>query len=130
MSAPQTSHKPITRRELLEKELLAAMILTVILIGLSLAVPAGYTTLEPDNSALCEIRAPWLIIWLQVLLRHLSPLVAGFLIPLAVLLIVACLPWIPHSGERFHFLQYRFGFHQLIVIAIVSALACLTYLGL
>lgn len=130
MASQQDNHEPVPRRELLAKEFLAVLILTIILIGLSLSYPAGYTTAAPDSSAFYRIRAPWLIIWLQVLLRSFSPLIAGFIVPTAVLIIFACLPWIPLPGTRSRSIQYWFGFHRIIVTAIISALAWLTYLGL
>jgi quinol-cytochrome oxidoreductase complex cytochrome b subunit len=130
MAAPQNHHKLIVRREFLAREFLAVMILALILMGLALAMPAGYTAAEPENTASCELRAPWLIIWLQVLLRYFSPMTAGFIIPLAALIIVACLPWIPRPGRNDLLRQYQFGFHQVIFIVMAAALLCLTFLGL
>jgi quinol-cytochrome oxidoreductase complex cytochrome b subunit len=129
MTSPQNDHRLIVRRELLAREFLAVMILALILMTLALFVPAGYTP-EPENTVSCELRAPWLIIWLQVLLRHFSPMIAGFVIPIAALIIVVCLPWIPHFGRSDLSNQYRFGFHQAIFIVMASALLCLTLWGL
>ncbi|MGO9019917.1 MAG: hypothetical protein ACLQVJ_16400 [Syntrophobacteraceae bacterium] len=130
MTEPQNNHSFIVRRELLGREFLTVMILTIVLIGLALAIPAGYNDAAPDSPALSEIKAPWLIIWLQVLLRHFPPLIAGFAMPMAALIIVACLPWIPHFGGHDPLKQYQFGFHQIIFIAMASVLVYLTFWGL
>jgi quinol-cytochrome oxidoreductase complex cytochrome b subunit len=85
---------------------------------------------EPGSPAPTEIKAPWLIIWLQVLLRHFPPLIAGFAFPMAALIFAACLPWIPHFGGHDPLKQYQFGFHQIIFIAMASVLVFLTFWGL
>jgi len=130
MTEPQNNHSFIVRRELLGREFLTVMILTLILIGLALAMPAGYNAAEPDSPAPGDIKAPWLIIWLQVLLRHFPPLIAGFAFPMAALIFAACLPWIPHFGGHDPLKQYQFGFHQIIFIAMASVLVFLTFWGL
>jgi quinol-cytochrome oxidoreductase complex cytochrome b subunit len=129
MTAPQNHHKPIVRRELLAREFLAVMILLLILLGLALAMPAEYTALDSDTVS-SGLRAPWLIIWLQALLRYFSPMLAGFIIPMTALIIVAGLPWIPLKGRNEPLNQYRFGFHQVIFSVVASAILFLTFWGL
>jgi quinol-cytochrome oxidoreductase complex cytochrome b subunit len=129
MTTPQNHEKLIVRRELLAREFLAVMTLILTLMGLALLMPAGYTALESDTAS-PELRAPWLIIWLQVLLRHFSPIIAAFVLPMTALTIVTCLPWIPRPGRTDLLKQYRLGFHQAIFIATASAILFLTFWGL
>jgi len=97
--------------------------------GLALILPAEYTLNEPETPS-AAIKAPWLIAWLQVLLRHFRPGIAAFFIPLTLLAIVASLPWLP-GGGRYDFPErYRFRLHQAILLAIAFALAFLTFCGL
>lgn len=126
---PSNKARLIVRREFLAREFLAAMILTIVLLALALAVPASYT-LEPENPATGSIRAPWLILWLQVLLRWFSPILAGIVIPLAAFSIVAFLPWLPQPEHDLSKHSYRFGLPQAILLALCCALAALTFWGL
>ena len=110
------------------KELLAAMLLTLILLGLALFFPIGYAPPPPEGPGVGEVTAPWLIIWLQVLLRHLPAFLAGLLIPLAAVLLLAVLPWLPGPGRPDS--RYHFGFHLAFLLAVGCALALLTFWGL
>jgi quinol-cytochrome oxidoreductase complex cytochrome b subunit len=118
------------RNELIVRELLAGMLLTLVLVGLALLLPLGYSTLKPENTGVGEITAPWLIIWLQVLLRYLPPFLAGVLIPLASLGLLAVLPWLPGAGRPDATLRYHPGLHLAILLALWCTMALLTFWGL
>jgi len=131
MSTPHNNgSKFVVRRELLAREFLAALVLGLLLMALALAFPADYTLAEPEDAASCVIRAPWLIVWLQILLRWFPPVIAGVAIPLAVFVVIAALPWLPWPGRVHPARLYGFGFHQALLLAITAALAVLTFLGL
>ena len=130
MVSPQNNSKLIVRRELLTREFLAMMVLVLILLGLALALPAEYTMSDPDNPAAGAVKAPWLIVWLQVLLRWFSPRVAAFVLPLGLLVIISALPWIPKGARPELSSRYRFGFHQAILLFIALGMVCLTFWGL
>lgn len=119
----------IVRREFLIREFIAAMALTVILLILALAMPASYTP-EPENPVSCDIRAPWLIIWLQVLLRWFPPFFAGIIVPLTACSILTLLPWFPHQSDRDPAKRYHFGLPQAILAAMACTLIGLTFWGL
>jgi len=130
MTSSNNNTKLIVRRELLVREFLAMMFLVLILIGLALALPAEYKTTELDNPSTGAVKAPWLIVWLQVLLGHFSPRVAAFIIPTAVFLILCALPWLPKSAGPALPGKYRLGLHQAVVLFIALALVFLTFWGL
>lgn len=125
---PEKPSKFARRKELIVKELLAAMLLTLILLGLALFLPIGYAPPQPEGTGVGEITAPWLIIWLQVLLRHLPTFLAGLLIPLSAVLLLGVLPWLPGAGRPDS--RYHFGLHVAILLVVGCALALLTFWGL
>jgi hypothetical protein len=127
---PESQSKFARRRELIGKELFAAMLLTLILVGLAVLFPIGYATVRPENPGVGEITAPWLIIWLQVLLRYLPPFLAGLIIPLAWWCLLAVLPWLPGAGRPDPAPRYHFGLHLAILLAMWCILALLTFWGL
>ncbi|MEM5786701.1 MAG: hypothetical protein AAGU11_05235 [Syntrophobacteraceae bacterium] len=130
MTVPRNNIKTIARRELLTRELLASMLLMIILLGLALAIPADYGLTEHEDPSLQTIKGPWLILWLQFLLRYLPPVVAAILIPLALFIVIAALPWLPGAGKHQPLQSYRFGVHQAILLFVTVALAWLTFLDL
>lgn len=100
------SAKParISRRELVQREGIAALAVLCLLFLLSifwnapLAPPVG-----PFAGPLTEtthIAAPWFFLWIQALLRIWPPLWAGVLVPLAVVLLLALLPWVLDRREE------------------------------
>ncbi len=127
---PESRSRFARRKELIVRELLAAMLLALILLGLALLWPPGYSTVTPENRAVGEITAPWLIIWLQVLLRYLPALWAGLIIPLASLGLLAVLPWVPGAARPDAAHRYRFSIHLAILLAMGCTLALLTFWGL
>jgi len=127
---PENQVKFAGRNELIVRELLAGMLLTLVLVGLALFLPLGYSPLTPENAGVGELTAPWLIIWLQVLLRYLPPFLAGVIIPLASLGLLAVLPWLPGAGRPDAALQYHWGFHLAILLALWCTMALLTFWGL
>jgi hypothetical protein len=126
---PEPQPKFASRRELILKELFASLLLTLILLGLALFLPLGYALVKPGTPAAGEITAPWLIIWLQVLLRYLPPFLAGLLIPLAAFGLLALLPWLPGAGRPDPALRYRYSPHLAILLALWGAMALLTFWG-
>ena len=127
---PENQAKFARRRELIARELFAGLLLTLILVGLALLLPTGYATVKPESPGVGEITAPWLIIWLQVLLRYLPPFWAGLIIPPVALGLLAVLPWLPGAGRPDAAPRYHFGLHLAILLAMWCALALLTFWGL
>jgi menaquinol-cytochrome c reductase cytochrome b/c subunit len=57
--------------------------------------PADIAAVPPDH-----IKAPWIFMGIQVLLRHLSALVAGILIPAVGIFLMILAPYLSKDGSR------------------------------
>jgi len=133
-NADATSGKAprISRRELVQREEIAALVILCVLFLLSLFWNAPLAPpVNPLTGPFAEpthIVAPWFFMWIQTLLRHWPPLLAGILIPLIVVLLLALLPWVLDRREEgtavwFH----RSGrWAQIVVIAITAGIIVLT----
>lgn len=121
--------KPTTRETLLAKEGLASLIALVLL-----AMAAVLYPLAPVGSEahIGQAKAPWLFLGLQELLRHMPALLAGIVIPLGALLLLASLPWLsksqspltPRWQRRWHAWEYPawLALSTWIVLTIYAAL--------
>ncbi len=127
--APRPSR--ISRHELVQREGLAALLVTAALVVLAaLARPA----LGPaaDFAALpAEPTAPWFFIWVQELLRLGAPLLWGVIVPLGVLAVLALLPyWFdrrPEGAGQWFGRAGRAG--QWLALGLVVLLGALTLRG-
>jgi quinol-cytochrome oxidoreductase complex cytochrome b subunit len=86
---------PLTSRDaLLFSELVAAVVVTCLLVLLAALtiVPIGPAA-DLTAIAPAEVRAPWIFLGVQVLLRYAPPLVAGIVAPALFVLFLAALPF-------------------------------------
>jgi quinol-cytochrome oxidoreductase complex cytochrome b subunit len=83
----------ITRAQLVRTELTAALLALAGLIGLSLVADAPLGGPADPTALVTEPKAPWFFLWVQELLRVASPLLAGILTPLTILLVLGILPY-------------------------------------
>ncbi|MGB4870520.1 MAG: cytochrome b N-terminal domain-containing protein [Candidatus Promineifilaceae bacterium] len=130
----QSSHPPrISRRELVQREGVTMLALLCLLLGLALFVdaplaPAVDSVNGPATAVTSSIAAPWFFLWVQALLRHLPPLVAGIIMPLAVTLALALLPWLWDRSETGTavWLNREGRLAQIIVLLIAAGIVLLT----
>ncbi len=80
--------------DLLRKEGLAALIALAATALLSSLVDAPIRA-PADASGLAaeHVKAPWIFVGIQQMLRYFSPIIAGIIIPLVVLLALALVPY-------------------------------------
>lgn len=103
-------------------EFLTAIISAAFLVLLALAAPAPL--FEPASGVVDPSKAPWYLLWMEQLLAWLHPQVAGFYIPLLILVGLLAVPFIDRTTNRE---DRRVG---LLVFGIfVLALVVLTILG-
>jgi quinol-cytochrome oxidoreductase complex cytochrome b subunit len=91
----RTDFKRIPRRELLRREVLAMLLALLVLLLLSMFVPAPLAPgIQEETLTAMDYQAPWFFLWVQELLKLGNPFIFGVLIPLGVLLLIALVPYI------------------------------------
>jgi quinol-cytochrome oxidoreductase complex cytochrome b subunit len=130
----------ITRHELMQREGVAMLALLCLLLGLALFVDAPLAPTVELRSGTANIAStavssaiamPYFFLWIQALLRYLPPLVAGFVIPLAVVVVLALLPWLLDRSDTGTAVWFnREGrLAQVVVLLITVGIVLLTVVG-
>lgn len=100
--ASKTASRPKIRSipDLVYKEGLAALLAVSVVVVFSALLDAPIQgPPDPTASASPNIKAPWIFIGIQLMLKFIDPLWAGVLIPFFVLLVLASMPFV-NFGER------------------------------
>jgi len=85
----------ISRIELVRREALAALLASALLLALAALVRAPLAPPIGQPGSLSDgARAPWFFLWVQQLLKWGNPLWMGVVIPLALLTLLAALPYL------------------------------------
>ncbi len=114
---PRVERAVMVRREVLTFLLtVAALVLLAVFVEPPIGPPAQPGALVEDT------QAPWIFLWIQELLRIWPPAIAGVLAPLAVLLILALLPYLDWSNEGVAVWFNRQGRSAQIVLIILFLL--------
>ena len=88
-------HAPrIDRGQLVKTETTAALIVLAALTLISILLPAPIGPTADLPSLPNQAQAPWFFLWVQALLRSLSPFVAGILIPIGLLALLMIIPYL------------------------------------
>jgi quinol-cytochrome oxidoreductase complex cytochrome b subunit/mono/diheme cytochrome c family protein len=101
--APQerTDNTRITRFELLRREVLAMAVSGVILLLLSLFIPAPIDQPISDSSLTAgDSRAPWFFLWVQQMLNWGDPFLLGVLAPALAVVALGLLPYAFPNAKR------------------------------
>ncbi len=80
-------------------ELVAALVFTMGLIVMAVLIKAPLVDLADPQVTPNPAKAPWYFLNLQELLLHMHPMLAGVLVPGAVLTLIAAIPYIDSSEE-------------------------------
>ena len=84
----------ITRAELVQREGLAALVVTAGLVVLAALAPPALGPAADFEALPVEPTAPWFFIWVQELLRLGEPVVWGVAVPAGLLAVLALLPYV------------------------------------
>lgn len=131
LPTPDKPRRYISRETLFFQEMITALIATALLFVLSaLVFPALGPPADLTTVGSAEVKAPWFFLAIQELLRYLSPLWAGWIIPLAGLALLALIPFIdrrgPGRGEWFAKARWR---PQVLFAAIAGVVIVLTIIA-
>ena len=96
-AAPSQQYK--SRYELLQVEFIFSLYATALLIIASGLFTPHLGVSAQNEIALSSVDAPWIFLWIQFLLRYLTPFSAGILIPSALLLFWMFLPYADGHDE-------------------------------
>ena len=88
----------IPRDELFFREFITTALVAAALVFLTLIVPIPIGPAANLNAGATQVRAPWIFLWVQDLLRVIPPLWAGIVAPLVVLIALALIPFIDRRG--------------------------------
>ncbi len=124
--APRVDRTQLIRTEVTAGLLtLAALFLLSAVVGAPLGAPADPTAL------VSEPKAPWFFLWVQELLRVTSPLLAGLLVPIAILLLLSLLPYVlDRSSEGVAQWFNRSGrLAQIVFLVVLLGMIALTVRG-
>ena len=121
----------ITRDDLFFREFTLTALVSAALVFITLIFPVPIGLAANLNSGVADVRAPWIFLWVQNLLRSIPPLWAGIIAPGLVLLIVAVLPFVDRRGpgRAIWFARERWK-PQVILIVIAVLLIALSVIEL
>jgi quinol-cytochrome oxidoreductase complex cytochrome b subunit len=123
----------IPRSELVRKEVIAMIIAGVVLLMLSMVIPAPIDQPLVENGALAgDSQAPWFFLWIQETLQWGDPFLWGVALPLTAVVLLGLLPYFLPNAKKEELGRWlppgnRSG--QIIGISIIAFIFLLTLLG-
>ncbi|MCA1960522.1 MAG: hypothetical protein LDL33_06980 [Desulfomonile sp.] len=104
--------------DLVRKEALAALVtLAVVCLVSALWDAPIEAPADPQGIPAAHVKAPWIFVGIQQMLRWCPPWLAGVAAPLAALVVLAVIPLLPRSGKMSALVT--------CVFFLLTALACL-----
>jgi quinol-cytochrome oxidoreductase complex cytochrome b subunit len=124
----------ISRFELVRREVLVMLLMTVVLLVLSAFAPAPLAPPITAASSLPEMaRAPWFFLWVQELLRLGSPFLWGVIVPLLMVVFVTLIPYVfpmPALADVGRWFPRNNRLAQIFFLLIILLILLLTLLAL
>ena len=132
---PDLSQNPqwITRFDLVRREVLAMVIGIILLLLVSLAIPAPT---DPPIASFSRMagssQAPWFFLWVQQLLKWGDPFWLGIILPVAVVALLGLFPYILPNADKSQLGRWfprgnRIA--QVLMVLIYLIILLLTFLG-
>lgn len=123
----------ITRFELLNREVLAMVVAGILLLLISVFIPAPIDRpIQSTSAEISDSSAPWFFLWVQQLLKYGDPFIWGVLIPLLIVLVLGLIPYVlptAKTGELGRWFPRGNRIAQALVVAIILAILVLTIMG-
>ena len=94
ISRAQPREASIHRDELVRREAIGALAVTILLLVIAMLFPPALGPTADFSHLPAEATAPWFFLWVQQLLRFGPPLLMGVLVPLLLLAALALLPYV------------------------------------
>src|SRR3989442_10904317 len=124
----ETAEKVLTWPDLVYTELICMVVLTVVLIGWSMALPAPLEDPANPSSSPNPSKAPWYFLGLQEMLVYFDPWLAGVVFPSLIIVGLMAIPYIDKNPKgagyytfndrKFAIIPFLFGFLILWVTLI------------
>ena len=120
--SPQAAEEKVPRAELVRKEALFALLAMAVLVFVSVFFDAPLGKPADFAPSDVHIQAPWFFLWVQELLRLFPPFVAGVLVPIGLLVLLAILPFVEKrpNGTGIYFARELRSIH--IAFAVLAAI--------
>lgn len=123
----------ITRFDLVRREVLAMVIGIVILLIVSLVIPAPTDSpISSFSSMTGSSQAPWFFLWVQQLLKWGDPFWLGIILPVMVVTLLGLFPYIlPNAdkNELGHWFPRGNRLAQVLTVLLYLVILVLTFLG-
>jgi quinol-cytochrome oxidoreductase complex cytochrome b subunit len=130
----RTDSTRISRNELVRRELLTILAVSIILILVASFLPAPIAPAMTGKPIVTEeARAPWFFLWVQQMLKWGDPFIFGVLIPFGILAILALIPYIfpkPADGDIGTWFSKSSRLAQIVMGIIAFIVIVLTLLSL
>jgi quinol-cytochrome oxidoreductase complex cytochrome b subunit len=130
---PSESSRWITRFDLVRVEGLAMTIGIIVLLMVSLVVPAPTDQpISSFNYMTGSSQAPWFFLWVQQLLKWGNPFWLGIMVPLVVILLLGLFPYILPNADKSElgrWLPRGNRIAQVLTVVIFVIILVLTILG-
>jgi quinol-cytochrome oxidoreductase complex cytochrome b subunit len=132
---PDLSQNPewITRFELVRREVLAMVIGIILLLVVSLAIPAPTDPPITSFSSMSgSSKAPWFFLWVQQLLKWGDPFWLGIVVPVVIVTLLGLFPYILPNAEKSELGRwFPWGNRaaQVLTVLLYLAILVLTFLG-
>ncbi len=117
----------VSRETLIQYEVVAMLAVSVALVVWSLLSPAPLGEQADPATTPAAVSAPWIFAWVQELLRHLPPVIAGALLPVALFATLSLIPFVSPRAATEGEAAPRMP-AGLILILILGAVSLMTLL--
>jgi len=115
----RTDNERISRNELVRREVLTILVVSIILILMASFLPAPIAPAMTGKPIITEdARAPWFFLWVQQMLKWGDPFIFGVLIPFGVLILLALIPYIfpkPADSDIGHWFPKSNRLAQIVI---------------